>query len=157
MKRFPSIIAAVLAVSLLSCDQATRDQRSGAKEALWKLEHEWARAVQHRDVDSISRILADEYEFTGPGGEIWTKTRVLDFIKAGDLQINSFGLVDIKVRSYGATAVVNFRVVWNGTSRGVDISGPQQMTDVFVCRDGCWQCVASQTTPILSTSDSARL
>jgi hypothetical protein len=86
--------------------------------------------------------------FTDPAGQVWTKTRELDTIKAGDLQIDSFELSEVKVRLYENTAVVTMRIVWQGRFRDTDISGPQRMTDVFVKRDGRWQCVASQATRI---------
>ena len=85
---------------------------------------------------------------TDPAGQVWTKTRGLDAIKAGDLAIDAFELSELKVRLYDNTAVVTLRIVWHGQFRGTDISGPQRMTDMFVKRDGRWQCVASQATRI---------
>jgi ketosteroid isomerase-like protein len=115
---------------------------------LQNLEREWARAVQDHDTNKIDRIQAEEYAFTDPGGRVWTKARALDTIQDGALEIDSFELSDFQTRIYGETAVVRFQVVWNGRFRGTDISGPQRMTDVFVKRDGRWQCVASQATRI---------
>jgi hypothetical protein len=112
------------------------------------LEQVWAIAVQHRDTGKIDRIQAEEYMFTDPAGQVWTKTRGLDAIKAGDLAIDAFELNELKVRLYDNTAVVTLRIVWHGQFRGTDISGPQRMTDMFVKRDGRWQCVASQATRI---------
>jgi len=57
-------------------------------------------------------------------------------------------LSDVKVQLYDSAAVVTFRVVWHGRFKDADISGPQRMTDVFVKREGRWQCVASQATRI---------
>jgi len=116
------------------------------ESALIALEQEWADAVKHQDAGAIDRIQADEFMFTDPAGQIWTKTRGLDSIKAGDLVIDSFELTDAQVKIYGNTAVVTFAITWNGTFRGTDISGPQRMTDVFVKQAGRWQCVASQAT-----------
>ncbi len=154
MKKFLSLIGVVF-VTTLSPGQTNKlvtvnqDEPPKTEQELRAIEHKWAEAVKHRDVDTIQRIQADEFEFTGPAGEIWTKTRALDFIKVGNLEIASFELSEFKVRLYGDTAVVNFRAVWDGTANGNDISGPQRMTDVFVKRDGRWQCVSSQTTRIL--------
>jgi ketosteroid isomerase-like protein len=129
---------------------ATGSQPAVAKadQTLQALEREWANAVVQRDVETISRIQADEFEFTDPAGQIWTKTRELDFIKSGRLQIDSFEMTEFRIRIYGDAAVVNFRVVWNGKSGDNDISGAQRMTDVFVLRDGSWRCVSSHTTRI---------
>jgi ketosteroid isomerase-like protein len=132
-------------------NQSTEANSAGSPAVtaeLQGLEFKWANAVKQRDVATIDRLQADEYVFTGPGGELWTKARALETIKAGDLEIDSFKMSDIQVRRYGDTAVVTLRVDWNGNYRGADISGPQRATDVFVKRAGRWQCVASQTTRI---------
>jgi len=117
-------------------------------QELQTLEQAWADAVKQQDVGKIDRMQAEEYVFTDPAGQVWTKVRELDTIRAGDLAIDSFELSDLKVRLYDRTAVVTLRIVWHGQFRGNDISGPQRMTDIFVKRDGRWQCVASQATRI---------
>lgn len=129
-------------------EQGHDGERAEVEQTLQELEHEWADAVKRQDAKTIDRIQADDFEFIGPTGEVWTKARALDFIQGGNLEITSFELSEFKVRLFGDTAVVSFRVDWNGFSGGADISGPQRMTDVFVNRDGRWQCVTSQTTRI---------
>lgn len=119
-----------------------------AGQELQTMEQAWAEAVKHQDIGKIDRLQAEEYVFTDPAGQVWTKTRELDAIKSGDLAIDSFELSDVKARLYDNTAVVTLQIVWRGQFRGNDISGPQRMTDVFVRRDGRWQCVASQATRI---------
>ena len=119
-----------------------------AGQELQTLEQAWADAVKHQDIGKIDRMQAEEYEFTDPAGQVWTKARELGTIKSGDLTIDSFEVSDVKVRLYENTAVVTLHIVWHDQFRGNDISGPQRMTDVFVKRDGRWQCVASQATRI---------
>ena len=119
-----------------------------AESALIAVEQEWADAVKHQNAGAIDRIQAEEYLFTDPAGQTWTKTRALDTIKAGDPVIDAFELTDAQVKIYGNTAVITFAITWHGNFRGNDISGPQRMTDVWVKRDGRWQCVASQATRI---------
>jgi ketosteroid isomerase-like protein len=154
MKTLLVLAVAVLSMALLSHGQTNKQETATpgkppkAEAAPQKLEQEWADAVKRRDIKKINGIQADEYVFTGPGGQIWTKAQALESVNNSDLEIDSFELSDINVRIYGETAVVTLRVVWNGRFRGNDISGPQRMTDVFVKRDGRWQCVASQSTRI---------
>ncbi len=154
MKRMLVLITAVCLAFSLSHAQTNRQPNAApgkpqkVEQELQALEQAWADAVQHRDVARIDRIQAEEYVFTDPAGRLWTKARALETIKSGSLIIDSFELSDVKVRLYDHTAVVTLCVVWNGQSNGIDISGPQRMTDVFVERDGRWQCVASQTTRI---------
>ena len=131
-----------------SSTNAVPNKPPTAESALVTLAQEWADAVKHQDAGAIDRIQAEEYMFTDPAGQTWTKTRGLDAIKAGDLVIDSFELTDAQAKIYGNTAVVTFAVTWQGNFRGNDISGPQRMTDVFVKQAGRWQCVASQATRI---------
>ncbi len=155
MKRNLLLIAVVFVGSLLN-GQTNYSQTAGrgepaqiaVEQEFQALEQAWADAVKHQNVGEIDRIQAEEYVFTDPAGRLWTKARELETIKSGSLTIDSFELSNVNVRLYDNTAVVTLRVVWNGQSNGVDISGPQRMTDVFVKRDGRWQCVASQATRI---------
>lgn len=153
MKSILPLIAVIFTASLLhgQTNQAGSASPGGQPKAGQELqtwEQTWADAVKLQDTGKIDRMQAEEYVFTDPAGQAWTKTRELDTIKSGDLAIDSFELSDIKVRLYDNTAVVTLRIVWHGQFRGNDISGPQRMTDVFVKRNGRWQCVASQATRI---------
>ena len=126
---------------------------SNAESTFQKLELDWATAVKQRDVQKLGSLEAEEFEFVGPGGQIWTKTAQLETIKAGDLEIDSFEFSELKAKLYGDTAVVRFRIVWHGRFRGVDLGGPQRVTDVWVKRDGRWQCAASQATQIVTAGN----
>ena len=153
MKRNLTWAAGILFVSFQCLGSQTNsagqvDEALGAGAVFQGLEKEWADAVKRQDTVVMDRLHATEFVFTDPAGQVWTKTRELDTIKAGDLQIDSFELSDVKVQLYDSAAVVTFRVVWHGRFKDADISGPQRMTDVFVKREGRWQCVASQATRI---------
>ena len=155
MKKILMLAIAVFAASTLALPAQTNKQESASHSSLTKgeqaladVEQAWATAVKQRDVEKIDRLQAEEFVFTDPAGRTWTKARSLDSIRSGDLEIDSFELNDVQVKIYGETAVVTFAITWNGNFRGNDISGPQRMTDVFVKRDGRWQCVASQATRI---------
>jgi len=154
MKRILLVTAAIWLASTASHAQTNTqinivsNQPPTAESALIAREQEWADAVKRQDAAAIDRIQGEEFIFTDPAGQTWTKTRGLDSIKAGDLVIDAFELTDAQVKIYTNTAVITFAITWHGTFRGMDISGPQRMTDVFVKRDGHWQCVASQATRI---------
>ena len=153
MKNIRPLRAAIFMVSLLhgQTNKPENASPAGPPKAgpeLLTLEQSWADAVKHRDVEKIDQLQAEEYVFTDPAGQVWTKTRELDTIRSGDLMIDAFELSEMNVRLYENTAVVTLRIVWHGQFRGTDISGPQRMTDVYVKRDGRWRCVASQATRI---------
>jgi len=148
------ILAAALFIAVWHASAQTNPPANAAgsrmnpEQTLQALEREWATAVVQRDTNTISRLRSDDFEFTDPNGQIWTKSRTLEFISAGRLQLDSYAMSEFRIRTYGDTAVVNFRVQWFGQADGVDISGPQRMTDVFVRQNDKWRCVASHTTRI---------
>jgi ketosteroid isomerase-like protein len=126
------------------------DRELAPEQIIRKLEQEWADAVVHQNTNVIDRIQASEFRFTDPSGQVWTKASALEFIQSGRLKIESFKMGNVDVRLYGNAAVVTLEVNWTGKSGDTDISGPQRMTDVFIKRNGRWQCVISQATRILT-------
>jgi hypothetical protein len=65
----------------------------------------------------------------------------------------TYKLEDMNARVYGVdaavvTAILTGRKTLNGTFQGKDISARYRFTDVFVFRDGRWECVAAQSTLI---------
>ena len=52
---------------------------------------------------------------------------------------------DMKVRVYGDVAIVTGRQTLQGTAKGY-VSGPRRFTDIFVKRNGRWQCAGGQST-----------
>ena len=57
---------------------------------------------------------------------------------------------DLKVRVYGSTAVVTGKSNAKGSINGRELKGPVMFTRVYVKKDGKWQSVAFQQTPILA-------
>lgn len=127
---------------------------SGAEDArtdqeLRKLEQEWAEAEQKRDVVKVGQILATDYHLTIATGELRDKEAVLRELKSGELSIEASMFADKRVRVYGDTAVVTARlIIKKGKYKGTDISGESRYTNVYVKKDGRWQCVCGQYTPI---------
>ena len=134
-----AISTLIVGVSLLTAD---------AKQEVLKLEEELGAAILRSDTAKLGHILADEWEVIIPTGEVWTKETALMLLKTGILAVESGENSDVKVRVYGDTAVVTGRGISKGKYKGVDYSSDERWTDVFVKKDGRWQCVASHSTRI---------
>ena len=63
-------------------------------------------------------------------------------------QIDSSTLDEFIVKIYGDTAVVWMSQHLVGPSKGTQLKVTFHYVDVFVLRDGRWQCVASQSTRV---------
>lgn len=123
-----------------------------------KLERDWASSPKNRDAETVRRILADDVVITYPDGSTGTKADEVRTIETGAVTMDSWELLDPKVTVLSAdSAFITGRgVIKNGkykdpdTKKVTDISGEFRFLDIYARRNGRWQAVASQTTPIKS-------
>ena len=127
-------------------------QTVGTEQELIALENSWKEAVVKRDAATLQRLYADDYISTDQEGLVWDKTQdiAIDTDNAGPSRVTSFKLDDLKARVYGDVAVVTGRNTSKGTFFSRQVSTKSRFTDVFVKRNGRWQCVANQTTAIIA-------
>ena len=102
-----------------------------------------------RDAAMLGRILGDDITSVGSRGTVETKSEVLADLKDKTTGYTSCVDNNIKVRIYGDTAVVTGLGTRAGTYKGAAFKDRQFLwTDVFVKRNGRWECVASQGTVV---------
>jgi ketosteroid isomerase-like protein len=117
-----------------------------AEEELLKLEKEFAESIVKNDLEGIARIVADDWIIIGPEGEIVDRSRFFEVIKSGALTHDTMESEDFRVRVYGDSAVVTGITRTKGKFMGQEFSTQERATDVFVKRDGRWQCVLTHLT-----------
>ena len=117
-----------------------------AKEELLKLEKAFAEAIVRNDLEDIGRLVTDDWIIIDPNGEIVDRERFFEIIKSGALTHDMMESEDFRVRVYGDSAVVTGVTRTKGKFMGHDFSTQERATDVFVKRDGRWQCVLTHLT-----------
>ena len=117
------------------------------QEILIQLEQDWDEAFHRHDARFIAPILADEFMVTYPDGTRGDKAKELELATV-DQAIESSTLDEFTVKVYRDTAVVWFTQHLVGPSQGQKLELTFRYVDVFVFRDGRWQCVASQSTRV---------
>lgn len=105
--------------------------------ALVEIEHTWVRAVESQDAATLECILADEFEEADFDGSLINRATMV--ANARKPSKNHSELSELHARIYGDTAYV--RGIGVGSQNG-RTTGKSRFTDVFVYRDGRWQCVA---------------
>jgi ketosteroid isomerase-like protein len=118
------------------------------QEILIQLEHDWDAAFHRHDAAFIDRILAEEFIVTYDNGIRADRKVELELAKSLNENIESSMLDEFIVKEYGNTAVVWFTLHLVGPINGQRVQNDYRFTDVFVLRDGRWQCVSSQSTHI---------
>lgn len=116
------------------------------REELLKLEKEFTQPIRKNDPEAIGQFLADDWIIIDADGGIIDKLRFQDVIRSGRLTHELMESDDVRVRVYGHSSVVTGLTTTKGRFMGQDFTTRERATDVFVKRDGRWQCVLSQLT-----------
>jgi ketosteroid isomerase-like protein len=139
-------LAAVVSVATTAAAQ--RSPVESDQQILIELERGWNDAFYRKDVAFISNLLADEFVATYDDGTKGDKAKELALAIQFNQQVESAVQEDFAVRIYRDTAVVWFTLRVIGVRQGQRTELLLRYTDVWIVRDGRWQCVSSQSTRV---------
>jgi ketosteroid isomerase-like protein len=146
MKFRATFVMLLVAATSLSAQSQRRAQSD--QDVLIKLEKDWDFAYHHKDVPFIENVLAKEFIAVYAEGQRADRAKELQLANDFNQQIDSSTLDEFDIKVYGDTAVVLFTQKLTGPSKGQPLTLTFRYIDVFVLRDGRWQCVASQSTRV---------
>ena len=118
------------------------------QQVLIALEQGWNDAFYRKDVAFIEHILADEFMATYDDGTRGDRAKELALVSAFNQQVESAVQDEFTVRVYRDTAVVSFTLRLVGVKQGQRSELALRYTDVWVIRDGRWQCVSTHSTRV---------
>ena len=144
----PLLLCCVVAV--LGAPVAADAQMSvkSDQEVLIQLERDWVAALQRNDVAFVDRVLAEEFVATYGDGNRGDRKRELQLVAEFNQQVDKWTVDEFLVKVYRDTAVVWFTQRLVGPIQGKPTEIVTRYMDVFVMRDGRWQCVGSQSTRV---------
>ena len=148
-RRWPRyLLCGVLASFWAASVSASQLPEVSVEEHLIALERGWNEAFYARDVEFLDSILADDFIVTYDDGARGDKARELALAESFNQRVISATQEDFTVQVYDDAAVVWFTLRVVGIRRGQEAEIVLRYTDVWVMRDGRWQCVASQSTRV---------
>ena len=147
MKRLTMGIAAAFLLAALTA--ASAHAQGAVEEQIMKMERDRAVAVVKADVATLEGLTSDDYFLINANGQMSDKATTMKNIKTGVIKLTSNEVSDMKVRVYGDTAVVMGKSTAKGSIGGRELKGPVMFTRVYVKKNGKWQSVAFQQTPIV--------
>lgn len=149
--RLRKLTCAVLVVVAFDAGMSAAQQRpvESDQEVLIQLERGWNDAFYRKDVTFIERLLADEFIATYDDGSQGDKAKELALAAQFNQAVESATQDDFIVKVYRDTAVVWFTLRIVGVRQGQKSELNLRYTDVWVVRDGRWQCVSTQSTRIV--------
>jgi ketosteroid isomerase-like protein len=142
MSTIASTFAAILILAAPGASATPNIRDSQAERELIELVHQWDAALVEGDPAVLDKILAEEFTLGGiPKGEY------LEGIRSGKFAVESATSEHFDVRVYGDVAILiaeDSIVHQRGGQRRTDV---YRYIDVWVRRDGRWQCVATESQP----------
>jgi len=119
-----------------------------AEQELLAVEDAWVAAWINFDSAALEKLYATEYLSTGANGHAVTRDEDIASTRNHEWVVKAMKLEDMSAHVYGNVGVVTGENNVTASSKGEDVSGAYRFTDVFVKRDGRWQCVATQATRV---------
>jgi ketosteroid isomerase-like protein len=108
-------------------------------------------AMIHRDVGTLSSLVADDWTMQSSSGSVGTKAEFLNDVKSGALVVKSFRIHDMHVRVNGQMAYVMAYDDEESSYNGESHAGTYNWMDVWERRGGSWVSVATQLTRVEAT------
>jgi ketosteroid isomerase-like protein len=144
-RRAMSMALVVASTAIVSAAQAPVESD---QQVLIDLEQRWNEAFYRKDVAFIETILGDEFVATYDDGSQGDKAKELALATEFNQQVESAIPDGFTVKVYRDTAVVRFTLHLAGIRQGQRAELTLRYTDVWVIRDGRWQCVSTHSTRV---------
>jgi len=134
-------------VALALCLGA-RMLQAQAEDSVRSVEMSRRDALLAADTVALSRMIAPDFMEISRLGTVRTRADNIRDIASGALHLTSIKYDSLTVRIYGDVALLTGIADNTGTMRGFPFAGRIRYTRVFVRREGRWQAVLMQQTPI---------
>ena len=114
---------------------------------LARLQEDWMRAVQERDMDALERIVGAGFRFMAIhlGPEPMTRALWMAAAREG-YTIVSFAYESMDIDVFDGTAVVHSRYSQVASLNYTNLSNAFRLTDVWNRQDGRWRVVARHSS-----------
>jgi ketosteroid isomerase-like protein len=122
-------------------------------EEVLQAEQAWVEAHQQLDLAAIERLMGEDYTIIRSDGSVIGKVEALASYASGTREWESAESDEYQVRLYGETAVLIGRWRAKGVNAGQPFDYAARFTAIYIKRDGYWQLVSDQSTPITSLLD----
>jgi|HubBroStandDraft_1064217.scaffolds.fasta_scaffold00232_24 ketosteroid isomerase-like protein len=146
MRRAASVAILVCSALLLAAAQESADSETTRVLAL---EHAWNQATERKDIKSLDAILDNSMVYVDYYGILRTKAEYLAWVSSANLHLQQEVTQSMTARRFGSTVMVTGVYVTKGVEGGKPYVRRARFVDTWTLKAGTWQCVASQSTPVL--------
>jgi ketosteroid isomerase-like protein len=116
--------------------------QAGLDAEFTRLEEVWNAAHRNGDADALAALWADDLEVVVPRMAPMSKAEALAFARTGRMRFDRYETSQIKVRTYGETAVVTGRLQRTRTLAGKQTTDDWRFTKVYARQRAAWRVVS---------------
>jgi hypothetical protein len=117
-------------------------------DELRRLDKELSVATWAGDPIWFQENLADDYVLITPNGTARTKRDVVSELATPGMKMNPFEPIEVQIRVYGDSAVVNGRMLQRYTLGHIRYANDLRYTDVYVKKKGRWYLVSGHASTV---------
>lgn len=139
------ILATLLSVAPL---RSQIPGRRSAEDSVRAAEYTRKQALLAADTVLLSRVTGSEFYEVNRFGQLRSRASNMQEIATGALKLTVVDYDSLSVRIYDNVAILTGIADNTGEYRGNPFTGRMRYTRVFVRRDGRWQAVVMQHTPM---------
>lgn len=129
-------------VSQIAIGSPQSTPREADTRELEHLEKVWNDAHERGDADALVGLWSDDLEVDVPRMPVMNKGDVLNFARSGRMKFLHYATSDIRIRTYGDTAVVSGRMQRTRQINGKELSDDWRFTKVYVRQEQQWRVVS---------------
>jgi ketosteroid isomerase-like protein len=130
----------------------SREKKELIQEVV-EAERAWVEAHRRLDIVALERLMADDYKHIRADGVVVGKAEDLDSYQTGDRHWDFAESDEYDIQIYGQTAVLIGRWRARGVNAGERFDYTARFVSVYVKRDGRWQMIVAQSTPIVGAAE----
>jgi ketosteroid isomerase-like protein len=142
-----AIIGTTLIVFTAALARA-QDAPRTAEDSVRRAEFDRRKALLSEDTVLLSRLTGSDFYEVNRLGQIRTRAMNMQEIATGALKLQTVAYDSLSVRLYGDIAILTGIADNTGEFRGMPFTGKIRYTRIFIRRDGRWQAVLMQHTPM---------
>jgi len=113
-------------------------------ETVSTLEETWSKAPRAGDLETVSKVVADDWLGFGPTGQSMTKGELLEMLASNPGVFDLVKYSEVELSLFDDAAVVTS--AFYGVGKKLELR--QRYMRVYAKREGRWRCVATQIVPV---------
>ncbi|MGW8266538.1 MAG: nuclear transport factor 2 family protein [Longimicrobiales bacterium] len=119
-----------------------------SKEALLTVFDRFRDALFACDTETLDALMAEGYRSYNLRGEEEDRNVVLAAYRPGGVTLTDFEVSELRIEVFSEVGVLTGRGFVAGTWEGQSWSHHLRFCDIYVAREGSWQILLSQATPM---------